>query len=89
MELATISGGEELPRITHLNGRIEEFLHYVKTRMNRSQRIQAFFQSAQTVSVILVVFLSLLVYLAFADAFMGDVECMSWSSNNCSNLAKF
>lgn len=48
VELATISGGEELPRITHLNGRIEEFLHYVKTRMNRSQRIQAFFQSAQT-----------------------------------------
>ncbi|KAK5976684.1 hypothetical protein GCK32_015370, partial [Trichostrongylus colubriformis] len=48
MELASTSGVEDGPRITHLSGRIEEFLHYVKTRMNRSQRIQAFFQSAQT-----------------------------------------
>ncbi|KAK6755359.1 hypothetical protein RB195_013995 [Necator americanus] len=42
------SGAADGARITHLNGRIEEFLHYVKTRMNRSHRIQSFFQSAQT-----------------------------------------
>ncbi|KIH69419.1 hypothetical protein ANCDUO_00238 [Ancylostoma duodenale] len=47
MELGT-SGAADGARVTHLNGRIEEFLHYVKTRMNRSHRIQAFFQSAQT-----------------------------------------
>ncbi|KJH43009.1 hypothetical protein DICVIV_10998 [Dictyocaulus viviparus] len=35
-------------KIAHLSGMIEEFLYYVKTRLNRSQRIQAFFQSAQT-----------------------------------------
>ncbi|RCN33822.1 hypothetical protein ANCCAN_20345 [Ancylostoma caninum] len=47
VELGT-SGAADGARVTHLNGRIEEFLHYVKTRMNRSHRIQAFFQSAQT-----------------------------------------
>ncbi|VDO28113.1 unnamed protein product [Haemonchus placei] len=48
VELGSSNGVEDGARITHLSGRIEEFLHYVKTRMNRSQRIQAFFQSAQT-----------------------------------------
>ncbi|EPB66621.1 hypothetical protein ANCCEY_14285 [Ancylostoma ceylanicum] len=50
MDLGT-SGVADGARVTHLNGRIEEFLHYVKTRMNRSHRIQAFFQSAQTKEV--------------------------------------
>ncbi|EYB81695.1 hypothetical protein Y032_0376g256 [Ancylostoma ceylanicum] len=58
MDLGT-SGVADGARVTHLNGRIEEFLHYVKTRMNRSHRIQAFFQSAQTVSTLLVVLVSL------------------------------
>ncbi|CAI4225106.1 unnamed protein product [Auanema sp. JU1783] len=35
-------------RVSHLRGRIEEFLHYLKTRMNRSHRIQAFFQASQS-----------------------------------------
>ncbi|CAI5451883.1 unnamed protein product [Caenorhabditis angaria] len=35
-------------RISHLSGRIEEFLHYLKTRMGRSQRIQQFIQAAKT-----------------------------------------
>ncbi|VDM62825.1 unnamed protein product [Angiostrongylus costaricensis] len=42
------SGVADDARISHLSGKIEEFLYYVKTRMNRSQRIQSFFQSAQT-----------------------------------------
>ncbi|KAE9417221.1 hypothetical protein Angca_004187, partial [Angiostrongylus cantonensis] len=42
------SGVADGSRISHLSGKIEEFLYYVKTRMNRSQRIQSFFQSAQT-----------------------------------------
>ncbi|KAF1750649.1 hypothetical protein GCK72_017200 [Caenorhabditis remanei] len=35
-------------RISHLSGRIEEFLHYLKTRMNRSQRIHGFLQAAKS-----------------------------------------
>ncbi|CAI2353812.1 unnamed protein product [Caenorhabditis sp. 36 PRJEB53466] len=35
-------------RISHLSGRIEEFLHYLKTRMNRSQRIHAYLQAAKS-----------------------------------------
>ncbi|CAB3396814.1 unnamed protein product [Caenorhabditis bovis] len=35
-------------RVSHLSGRIEEFLHYLKTRMNRSQRIQSFIQAAKS-----------------------------------------
>ncbi|UMM36442.1 hypothetical protein L5515_008606 [Caenorhabditis briggsae] len=35
-------------RISHLSGRIEEFLHYLKTRMNRSQRIHGFIQAAKS-----------------------------------------
>uniref|UniRef100_A0A0K0DFC0 Ig-like domain-containing protein n=1 Tax=Angiostrongylus cantonensis TaxID=6313 RepID=A0A0K0DFC0_ANGCA len=46
------SGVADGSRISHLSGKIEEFLYYVKTRMNRSQRIQSFFQSAQTVSML-------------------------------------
>ncbi|EGT39528.1 hypothetical protein CAEBREN_31600 [Caenorhabditis brenneri] len=35
-------------RISHLSGRIEEFLHYLKTRMGRSQRIHGFLQAAKS-----------------------------------------
>ncbi|KAJ1365152.1 hypothetical protein KIN20_025381 [Parelaphostrongylus tenuis] len=42
------SGAADGARISHLSGKIEEFLYYVRTKMNRSQRIQSFFQSAQT-----------------------------------------
>ncbi|KAK6034509.1 hypothetical protein COOONC_27987 [Cooperia oncophora] len=72
VELGSSSGVEDGARITHLSGRIEEFLHYVKTRMNRSQRIQAFFQSAQTVSAILLIVLSS-IFLALSDVLISRV----------------
>ncbi|PAV58522.1 hypothetical protein WR25_25180 isoform C [Diploscapter pachys] len=46
-ELSIGCPSEKRQAVTHLYGRIEEFIHYLKTRMNRSQRIQGFFQSSQ------------------------------------------
>ncbi|CAD6186560.1 unnamed protein product [Caenorhabditis auriculariae] len=47
-DLSTSQSEADTGRISHLSGRIEEFLHYLKTRMNRSQRIQAFIQAAKS-----------------------------------------
>ena len=52
-ELSIGCPSEKRQAVTHLYGRIEEFIHYLKTRMNRSQRIQGFFQSSQAVRTII------------------------------------
>ena len=48
MELGA-SGAADGARVAHLSGRIEEFVHFLKTRLGRSQRITAFYNSAAAV----------------------------------------